>query len=1608
MVLPKIEFVGLYIAYLISCLGDRIWTFCIIFILAELGGLRLVTINQLFQGLIQMVLASFVGNWYDRSGRWLGAQACLLFNNLSVAVSAGFLIVCLIMSDESRGDSAVYLISLIGAIGFCSLSMAAASGEKTAFSKDYIVVMLSSILSPIIGGLVLDKLGLKPLCLIMIGWNVVGWIGESLALHWVYKRVPALAVKNKAEGHSKLQPESLSVFGMIKVYFIQTVFPAALGLSLLYMTVLAFDGISISFGKKQGLDSTILGGFQAIGSTLGMLSAVSFPVFERKLGLQKSAYFGLLAELSSLVICIFSVFLPGSPFDPFRYFESLTWNDWWETFIHTFDATLDKNEGPGNLTGMDWSKFEVNNVPATSLFVLYSGIAFARFGLWLSDLAITQLMQESVDESIRGTILQFSNMSNKKAVVSIEGMKCMSCVKKIESTIGSKEGITSIKVLLEEKQAAIVFDISKWTGNQVTQALGDMGYGCKLLSEENATVEYPSLSAASNPDFAVTMPESKQSNEQLEEIKKCSLTVEGMTCASCVAFIEKQVGQVPGIKSIVVSLMFKKADVVYNPNKTTPDKIQNAVNNTGYKATLIEDAGNSDSKINLVIGNMDSENCAKRIESHLMNLRGVENCTVNFATNSAVVEFIPAGVGPRDIIDVILGLGYSAELATHEDKLKSLSHEKDIRRWRTSFLVSLIFGIPVMAIMIYFHWLMHTPMNPERQQKIIVPALSLDNLLLLFLSTPVQFFGGKNFYKHAWKAVKHGTATMDVLIVLATSIAYIYSVTIIIIAIVLQWDSSPMTFFDVPPMLLVFVSLGRWMEYKAKGKTSEALSKLMSMQAKEARLITRDKDGHIITERGIDIELVQRGDLIKVLPGEKIAVDGVVVEGKSSADESFITGESMPVIKKPGNPVIGGSINQTGMLIIEATHVGQDATLAQIVKLVEEAQTSKAPLQQRADKLSGYFVPFVVTISSITLVTWLLIGIYRQPGEDMGPRGHWEVTIRTAFEYAITVLAIACPCALGLATPTAIMVGTGVGARNGILIKGGEPLEIIQKINTVVFDKTGTITEGKPRVVKVYATLPQSVVNFKSVVSLMGTLESNSEHPIGSSIVAFANELLGNSRWGTVSQFHASAGNGVSGTVSNLKAVLDSSFIKNLTNLQLIDEDELKPRTLRLEGSEVEITPLIDEPSKELTEKWNVTSEFQVTIGTESYLLANYIVIPWTVKSALAMERQAGNISILIGINGKVAAIVSISDQVKSEAMLAVYSLQKIGMDVVLLTGDNAKTAEITAKKVGIKEVFAEVLPNQKKDKIKQLQDHGGKVAMVGDGVNDSPALAQADVGIAIANGSDVAIESAGIVLVKNNLLDVVGAVLLSKATVKRIRINLFFALIYNAVGIPIAAGVFQPLGFTLQPWMAAAAMAMSSVSVVTSSLLLKTFKKPTMDSMKTSEFRKYKKNIGSVKVTVSWKAEMDGGKMNHSCGGHMSMYFHIGSTETVLFDFWKVKDTWGIIWSSAIIVFMCFTYEGTKWVRAYLQRKEMASEGPSSKNTPRRKKLKYNILFDFIFHVIQLIFSYLLMLIFMNYNIWLCLAVVFGEALAYSVFLFTYPEKEQFNLATQEDPCCS
>ncbi|KYO34359.1 hypothetical protein Y1Q_0007630 [Alligator mississippiensis] len=905
--------------------------------------------------------------------------------------------------------------------------------------------------------------------------------------------------------------------------------------------------------------------------------------------------------------------------------------------------------------------------------------------------------------------------------------------------------------------------------------------------------------------------------------EKCFMQITGMTCASCVSAIERHLQKEDGIVSVLVALMAGKAEIKYKPDSIQPLEIAQLIQNLGFDATVIEDQADEEGRMELVITGMTCASCVHNIESKLTKTNGILYASVALATCKAHVQFDPEIIGPRDIIKIIQNLGFQASLAKRDPNYHNLDHKKEIRQWRKSFLWSLIFGIPGLILMIYM--LIPAGQGSGVLEQNLIPGLSLLNLLFFVLCTFVQFLGGWYFYVQAYKSLKHRTANMDVLIVLATTIAYIYSCVILIVAMVEKAEQSPITFFDTPPMLFVFIALGRWLEHIAKSKTSEALAKLISLQATEATVVTLGPDHSVIREEQVPVELVQRGDIVKVVPGGKFPVDGKVIEGTSMADESLITGEAMPVTKKPGSTVIAGSINAHGSVLVKATHVGPDTTLAQIVKLVEEAQMSKAPIQQLADKFSGYFVPFIIIISTVTLIVWIAIGFnnfdvvqkfFPHRSKNISKA---EIIIRFAFQTSITVLCIACPCSLGLATPTAVMVGTGVAAQNGILIKGGKPLEMAHKIKTVMFDKTGTITHGVPKVMRVLLLGDTATLSLKVVLAVVGTAEANSEHPLGMAITKYCKEELGTESLGYCMDFQAVPGCGISCKVSGVESVLgQKEHSLNERNANLNGDS-----TVSLKHSSLIMTSEPDGAAAPHT--------YLVVIGNREWMRRNGLHISNDVNDAMTGHEMKGQTAVLVAIDGALCGMIAIADTVKQEAALAVHTLKTMGIDVVLITGDNRKTAKAIATQVGIKKVFAEVLPSHKVAKVQELQNEGKKVAMVGDGVNDSPALAQADIGVAIGTGTDVAIEAADVVLIRNDLLDVVASIHLSKRTVRRIRINLVLALIYNLLGIPIAAGVFMPIGIVLQPWMGSAAMAASSVSVVLSSLQLKCYKKPDAES---------------------------------------------------------------------------------------------------------------------------------------------------------------------------------
>ncbi|KAM8784568.1 copper-transporting ATPase 2 isoform 3-T3 [Rhynchonycteris naso] len=993
-------------------------------------------------------------------------------------------------------------------------------------------------------------------------------------------------------------------------------------------------------------------------------------------------------------------------------------------------------------------------------------------------------------------------------VLAIAGMTCASCVQSIEGVISQREGVQQVSVSLAEGTGTILFDPAVVNPEELRAAVEDVGFEALVISEncsgnhvgEHSAANSTAQTTAGTP---VSAEEVALHTERPPKIhspgcsakssvtsttaapQKCFVQIAGMTCASCVSNIERTMQKEAGVLSVLVALMAGKAEVRYNPAVIQPLEIAQLIQDLGFEATVMEDCAGSDGDVELVITGMTCASCVNNIESKLMRTNGIIHASVVLATSKAHVKFDPEIIGPRDIVRIIEEVGFHASLAQRNPSAHHLDHRVEIKQWKKSFLCSLVFGIPAIGLMIYMLIPSSEPHEPMVLDHNIIPGLSVLNLIFLILCTFVQFLGGWYFYVQAYKSLRHKAANMDVLIVLATSIAYAYSLVILVVAIAEKAERSPVTFFDTPPMLFVFIALGRWLEHVAKSKTSEALAKLMSLQATEATVVTLGEDNLIIREEQVPMELVQRGDVIKVVPGGKFPVDGNVLEGNTMADESLITGEAMPVTKKPGSTVIAGSINAHGSVLVHATHVGKDTTLAQIVKLVEEAQMSKAPIQQLADRFSGYFVPFIIIISTLTLVVWIIIGFidfgvvqkyFPTPNKHISQA---EVIIRFAFQTSITVLCIACPCSLGLATPTAVM------------------------IKTVMFDKTGTITHGVPKVMQVLLLVDAATLPLRKVLAVVGTAEASSEHPLGMAVTKYCKEELGTEALGYCMDFQAVPGCGIGCKVSSVDGILAHSM-------------HLSQQAAHLSGVGSVPAGIDDAPQT-----------FSVLIGNREWMRRNGLTISSDVSDAMTDHEMEGQTAVLVAIDGVLCGMITIADAVKQEAALAVHTLKSMGMDVVLITGDNHKTARAIATQVGINKVFAEVLPSHKVAKVQELQKEGKKVAMVGDGINDSPALAQADVGIAIGTGTDVAIEAADVVLIRNDLLDVVAAIHLSKRTVWRIRLNLVLALIYNLVGIPIAAGVFMPFGIVLQPWMGSAAMAASSVSVVLSSLQLKCYRKP-------------------------------------------------------------------------------------------------------------------------------------------------------------------------------------
>ncbi|KAB1223232.1 putative copper-transporting ATPase HMA5 [Morella rubra] len=924
--------------------------------------------------------------------------------------------------------------------------------------------------------------------------------------------------------------------------------------------------------------------------------------------------------------------------------------------------------------------------------------------------------------------------SEAKAVFSVIGMTCSACAGSVEKAIKQLPGIRKAVVDVLNNRAQVLYHPNFVNEETICKTIENVGFQATIISDTSE-----------------------------RSIQVCKIHINGMTCTSCSSTIESALQALPGVQRAQVALATEEAEVHYSPKTVSYNQLLEVIENTGFEAILVS-TGEDITKIELKVDGVDTDHTVRMIEKSLQAIPGVQEIVIYPELNKVSIFYKPDMTGPRVFISVIESNGHFKAMIYPKEGGREAFRQEEIKQYYKFLLWSLLFTIPVFLTSMVF---MYIPGLRYVLDMKVINTLSIGMVIRWELSTPVQFIIGRRFYIGSYKALRHGSANMDVLIVLGTNAAYFYSVYSLLRSAYSK-DFKGTDFFETSSMLISFILLGKYLEVLAKGRTSEAIAKLMDLTPETAILLTLDDEGNVVSEEEIDGRLIQKNDVIKIIPGAKIAADGNVLWGDSHVNESMITGEARPVAKRTGDTVIGGTVNENGVLHIKATRVGSESALSQIVRLVESAQMAKAPVQKFADRVSKYFVPLVIIFSFSTWFAWFLAGRFHGYPKSWIPDS--MSSFELALQFGISVMVIACPCALGLATPTAVMVGTGVGASQGVLIKGGQALESAHKVNCIIFDKTGTLTVGKPVVVNTH--LLQNMVLGEFYVLIAAT-EVNSEHPLAKAIVEYAKNFIedkGNPSWPEARDFISITGHGVKASVKNK----------------------------------------------------------EIIVGNKSLMLEQNIAIPLDAEDMLAEAEGKAQTGILVSIDRAVAGVVAISDPLKPGAEEVISILKSMKIRSIVVTGDNWGTANSIAKEVGIETVIAEAKPEDKAEKVREFQASGYTVAMVGDGINDSPALVAADVGMAIGAGTDIAIEAADIVLMKSNLEDVITAIDLSRKSFQRIRLNYIWALGYNFLGIPIAAGaLFPSTGLRLPPWIAGAAMAASSVSVVCSSLLLKYYKRP-------------------------------------------------------------------------------------------------------------------------------------------------------------------------------------
>ncbi|KFX90205.1 hypothetical protein V490_06596 [Pseudogymnoascus sp. VKM F-3557] len=1023
---------------------------------------------------------------------------------------------------------------------------------------------------------------------------------------------------------------------------------------------------------------------------------------------------------------------------------------------------------------------------------------------------------DSTDESEAGA-------QTTTTTIAVEGMTCGACTSAVEGGFTDVPGVKHFSISLLAERAVIEHDATILSAAQIAETIEDRGFGATIIDSQISTPKHAAAHSANETQVATTTVE-----------------VQGMTCGACTAAVEGGFQDLEGLVQFNISLLAERAVIVHDPSKLSPEKIAEIIEDRGFDARILSTTTGTSEQSNGIssqfkIFGLRDASAATGLESALRAIPGVTSASISMSTSRLTVNHKPRIAGLRALVEKIESLGFNALVADNDDnnaQLESLAKTKEIAEWRTAFRTSLAFAIPVFLISMIIPMFLK-PIDFGRIL-LYIPGLYLGDVICLVLTIPVQFGVGKRFYISAYKGLMHRAPTMDLLVVMGTSAAFFFSVAAMLVSILCPPHTRPGVLFDTSTMLFTFVSLGRFLENRAKGQTSKALSKLMSLApsmatiyadpiaaGKAAENWSKEKneesssDSTASEEKVIPTELLEMGDVVILRPGDKIPADGIVTNGETYVDESMVTGEAMPIQKSKGSMLSAGTVNGAGRVDFRVTKAGRDTQLSQIVKLVQSAQTSRAPIQRLADTIAGYFVPAILILGISTFLIWMILSHYMsnppQVFVDDASGGRLMVCVKLC----ISVIVFACPCALGLATPTAVMVGTGIGAERGILVKGGAALETATTITQVVLDKTGTLTMGKMSVAeaKLVSEWEASDARKKLWWSAIGLAEMGSEHPIGKAIVSAARTAL-----------QLGPDGAVDGSIGDFQPVVGLG-----------------------------INALVEPASASRT-------RYRVLIGSVKFLRSHDVDVP---KSAITASEDinslatssskptasSGTTNIFTAIDGVYTGHICLADSLKPSSPAAIAALHRMRIKTAIVTGDQRSTALAVARAVGIpaEHVYAGVSPDQKQALIKQFQDAGEVVAMVGDGINDSPALATADIGIAMASGTDVAMEAADIVLMRpNEMMDVPVAIALAKGIFGRIKLNLAWACGYNLIGLPFAMGLFLPWGMHLHPMAAGAAMAASSVSVVGSSLLLKFWRRPRwMDEMEAGEKGIVKKGGG-------------------------------------------------------------------------------------------------------------------------------------------------------------------